>query len=158
MKKLNTQSLKLIAVALGSLYYIGVANAEYATTTHYVNMRTGPSIHYPPIKVVPEGTDVKVKKCYKYWCDIKYGPWTGWTNINFLQFNEQPAVIEIHEHESIWPDFFFGGHRHHHHYYYYRDERRHHRPPHEPHYTKPVPEPVPIKPLGYSPKTDPIYP
>ena len=118
MKKLNTQSLKLIAVALGSLYYIGVANAEYATTTHYVNMRTGPSIHYPPIKVVPEGTDVKVKKCYKYWCDIKYGPWTGWTNINFLQFNEQPAVIEIHEHESIWPDFFFGGHRHHHHHYY----------------------------------------
>ena len=83
MKKLNTQSLKLIAVALGSLYYIGVANAEYATTTHYVNMRTGPSIHYPPIKVVPEGTDVKVKKCYKYWCDINMDPGPGGQTLIF---------------------------------------------------------------------------
>lgn len=161
MKQINKKTFKIAAIGLGSLFTITAANAQYATTTHFVNMRTGPSVHYAAIKVIPEDTAVYVKKCYRSWCNVKYGPWLGWTSSSYLHFDHRLTVIEVHEHESILPDITIGNiERHyyhpvyHHHYPYYRhyynDDRRPPAPPPiPPRPTPPAPPPAPPTPDPY---------
>lgn len=54
------------------------AAAEY--TTADVNMRAGPSVRYPSLGTIPEGSFVEVTGCTRgyRWCDVRAGGRRGW--------------------------------------------------------------------------------
>lgn len=152
---MKTIYIKLLKT-LGAIGAIGIATsataqAEYASTTHYVNMRSGPSVHFPAIKVIPRGAAIKVNKCYRYWCNVKYGPFLGWTNVNFIHFlHDKPQIIEIHEREQVLPDFYFVE-PHNHYYYHHHYYRRHDDIP-----LPPPPPPMPLPPDAERTHPEPI--
>jgi uncharacterized protein YraI len=59
-----------------------------ATTTAWLNMRTGPGTGYPVILSIPVGGQVAVYQCTtnQTWCEVGYGGRIGWSSARYLNF------------------------------------------------------------------------
>ena len=81
------RSIALIVFLTGLLF----ATSAYAAngyTTANLNMRTGPSVHYPRITVIPVGSAVSIYDCTPghRWCSVGWRGYRGWASGRYLQF------------------------------------------------------------------------
>lgn len=75
----------LMVCALLAAPVAALAAEGYATAN--VNLRSGPSTAYPPVVVVPAGSDLEVYGCLAEtpWCDVAYGRIRGWMSGRYIQ-------------------------------------------------------------------------
>ncbi len=81
----------LVLLALPS-----VASAQImATTTTDLNMRAGPSSGHAIVGVIPSYHHAVVHGCTQdgRWCEVSYGPATGWSHARYLQFDQHVVAI-----------------------------------------------------------------
>jgi uncharacterized protein YraI len=64
-----------------------------------VNLRSGPDIDYPPVTVIPEGSELEIQGCTQgwEWCDVIAGNEgdRGWVAGNFIayDYNNRPVLV-----------------------------------------------------------------
>lgn len=77
----------MAAVAASTLGLPAIAEAAPAFSTGNVNMRSGPSTQYPPVIVIPVGSQVDIRGCLSSanWCDVAYAGYRGWVSGSYLQ-------------------------------------------------------------------------
>lgn len=91
-----------LAIA-AALCVAGIATPSAAATfegysTANVNQRTGPSVGYPVIQVIPANARVRIYGCLTgvTWCDTSFAGRRGWVSSRYLQIygvNRQPRPI-----------------------------------------------------------------
>lgn len=90
-------SLILAAAIVGSAL-LGNASAQagsYAPAE--ISMRAGPSMHYPSIGILPEGTDLNVLGCangYR-WCDIEASGRQGWVSGVHVEIDHDAQRLRV---------------------------------------------------------------
>jgi uncharacterized protein YraI len=77
----------MVAVAASTAGLPAIAEAAPAFSTGNVNMRSGPSTQYPPVIVIPVGSQVDIRGCMSSanWCDVAYAGYRGWVSGSYLQ-------------------------------------------------------------------------
>jgi uncharacterized protein YraI len=77
----------MAAVAASTVGLPVIAEAAPAFSTGNVNMRSGPSTQYPPVIVIPVGSQVDIRGCLSSanWCDVAYAGYRGWVSGSYLQ-------------------------------------------------------------------------
>jgi uncharacterized protein YraI len=77
----------MAAVAASTAGLPAIAEAAPAFSTGNVNMRSGPSTQYPPVIVIPVGSQVDIRGCLSgsNWCDVAYAGYRGWVSGSYLQ-------------------------------------------------------------------------
>lgn len=77
----------MAAVAASMVGLPAIAEAAPAFSTGNVNMRSGPSTQYPPVIVIPVGSQVDIRGCMSSanWCDVAYAGYRGWVSGSYLQ-------------------------------------------------------------------------
>jgi len=83
-----SRSLALLVFLFG-LLFAASAYAANGYTTGNVNMRTGPSVYYPRITVVPVGSAVSIYDCTqgRRWCSVGWRGYRGWVSGRYLRFS-----------------------------------------------------------------------
>ena len=81
--------LKAALVALG-VFTAGAAQAADAISTANLNIRTGPGTRYATLGSIPNGAPLTVRGCTSGygWCQVSYGPTSGWASSRYLAFRE----------------------------------------------------------------------
>ncbi len=94
--------LRKIAVA-GSvigLTFGTVAAAQASTsTTHNLNLRTGPSMHYHVRAVIPAGSHIDIHSCGSVWCVVYWAGQQGYVDGHYLVTHVThtvPALSHVH--------------------------------------------------------------
>ena len=80
--------LKLVAMlATGSMMILSPlsANAETATTTQNVNLRSGPGTEYERLATLAAGIRVDILKCETSWCRVAGQGIRGWVSAGYLE-------------------------------------------------------------------------
>jgi uncharacterized protein YraI len=97
------RSLALL-VLLSGLFFTASAFAANGYTTGNVNMRTGPSVYYPRITVIPVGSPVIIYRCTQgqRWCSVRWHGYRGWVSRRYLRFGDyRPRIY------APPPDIYF---------------------------------------------------
>lgn len=107
------------------------ARAEPAAVTYDLNLRSGPGLGYPVILTMAGGSIVEVGECYDgVWCEIEYGDYYGFANINYLDFAyyargyTPPAVVVLPRYYDPYTRYYRNKHKRKH----YRAKRHDHAP------------------------------
>ncbi|MEL6622228.1 MAG: SH3 domain-containing protein, partial [Pseudomonadota bacterium] len=81
-----------IAILVATLACIATAStaasaATPAVATTNVNLRAGPSTHFPVVKVVPAGARLVTFGCVKgyTWCDVSFAGNRGWLAARYVR-------------------------------------------------------------------------
>lgn len=154
---------QLGAISAIALLSVGSVYAQDAATIDYLNMRTGPGVSYPVVKVLPRNSIVHIDKCTNSWCKVYYGPLWGWTSKNHLNFasnNDYRVFYKIDEEETprniiVYDDPIFSFHHNHSHWAPYNHDRF--PPPPMPLPPRPMP-PAPPPPMPLPPHPMPPAP
>ncbi len=96
MKKI----LGVAAGALGAAIAVpGLAQAQSAYTTTYVNLRAGPGFDYPIITAVPAEVALQQYGCLNdwSWCDVSYGPYRGWMAGDYIAYVNDNRWVPLYE-------------------------------------------------------------
>lgn len=82
------KTLLAAAALFGAAFAAGAAQAEPGYTTTDVNLRAGPSIHYPVVITLPFDADLEIFGCLDAfdWCDVEWGRYRGWVAADYLGF------------------------------------------------------------------------
>lgn len=87
----------LIALAILAAGVSAASAATVAVSTANVNLRSGPSIGYPVLVVVPQGAEIVTYGCVSdyAWCDIAYGDYRGWVSADYIQvvYQGSPVIL-----------------------------------------------------------------
>ena len=84
--------MRPLVLALAVLVLTTASGWAYpATVTAGVNMRTGPGVGHPVIRVLPRGATVDVRRCRGNWCEVSYGNRRGFVSQRFLAQNRPPS-------------------------------------------------------------------
>ena len=77
-----------LLVFLTGLLFAASAFAAKCYTTGNANMRTGPSVYYPRIAVIPDDSPVTNYYCTQdqNWCDVRWHAYRGWVFRGYLRF------------------------------------------------------------------------
>lgn len=71
--------------------------ADPAFTTANVNLRAGPSVKFPTITMIPDGSPVMLHGCLESytWCDVSWHGERGWMAASYVQvhYRGRPVVI-----------------------------------------------------------------
>ncbi|MHC5307849.1 SH3 domain-containing protein [Bartonella sp. LJL80] len=147
---------------LGSILLAGTAaQAADAIATTTLNFRAGPGTGYAVRGSIPAGQPVSVRSCAGNWCQINYGPRTGWASSRYLAFRSSNDAYNSYTRPSsssfnviigsgYYDDRYWGRD-----YDYYRPRpphwNGHHRPPphwdgNRPHRPPPGMRPPPFRP------------
>lgn len=70
-----------------ALAFPGFANA-------HLNLRSGPSTHYPIVATMDYGARLEVHGCLEdvTWCDVNWGELRGWASADYIDVDETTAV------------------------------------------------------------------
>jgi uncharacterized protein YraI len=77
----------LRALTLAGALFLGVAlptPVEAAYTTGWVNIRSGPGMHYPVVYIAWPNVPFDVHDCGRYWCSITYNGVEGWISARWV--------------------------------------------------------------------------
>jgi len=99
MTPLRTLGATAIALA-GLLVATFAASAAPATANVWLNVRTGPGLHFPVVDTLRPGQLVDASSCTRGWCRITQAGPHGWASANYLTFRAGPR----HPHNPR-PDF-----------------------------------------------------
>ncbi|WP_163266390.1 SH3 domain-containing protein [Chelativorans alearense] len=73
------------------------ASAADAYTTTNVNMRAGPSTHFPRITTLPAGAAVTIYGCTRSWdwCDTSWRGLRGWVSAHYLEslYDDRRVIV-----------------------------------------------------------------
>src|SRR5262249_7424157 len=67
-----------------SLTMVTASAAATTETTNELNLRSGPSVHYSVVAVVPTGSSIDIVSCDSDWCNLTWGKYQGFTEGRFL--------------------------------------------------------------------------
>ncbi|HEY0180227.1 MAG TPA: SH3 domain-containing protein [Dokdonella sp.] len=141
--------LAKLACAGVCLFLPLLAHAYDGIVTANVNLRAGPDIGYPAVRVLPAGVPVAIQGCLDgwTWCDVVAGPDRGWVAGTYLEnvYDGRRVVVTDYGARIGIPVVAFALGAYWDHYYrgrpWYRErsvwERRrfgHRPPPRPPHY------------------------
>ena len=87
----SVRSAALIAGVVVSVFP-AVAYATNTHTTHNLNLRTGPGIHYAVATVIPAGSTVDIVSCGSRWCVLHWAGHQGYSDGNYLLTHVTTAV------------------------------------------------------------------
>lgn len=89
-------ALAVVALMLCALAPRG-AWAFAATVTTRAHLRSGPSIEYPSVAMLPPGITVQVYGCEQNygWCDASLGPDRGWVDAAYLQMASPSGPVVL---------------------------------------------------------------
>jgi uncharacterized protein YraI len=68
------------------------ASAKEERTTSNLNLRTGPSRHYPVAAVIPAGSLVNILSCGTEWCHLSWAGKLGYSDARWLVQHVTVAV------------------------------------------------------------------
>jgi uncharacterized protein YraI len=80
MKKLI---LVIAAISLQAAISTASAGEPYRPNT-YLNVRSGPSVDYQIVGVIPPGAGVSLGDCVGEWCHMHWRAVSGWVNSRYL--------------------------------------------------------------------------
>ncbi|MEM7776145.1 MAG: SH3 domain-containing protein [Pseudomonadota bacterium] len=86
----------LLAIGAACIFGATAASAAApAVTTTDVNLRAGPSTHFPVVNVVPNGARLVTFGCLAdySWCDVRFGGVRGWLAARYLFLPQRRAVV-----------------------------------------------------------------
>ena len=75
----------LLATGLALILLPSSANAETATTTQNVNLRSGPGTEYERLATLATGIRVDIIKCETSWCRVTGQGIRGWVSAGYLE-------------------------------------------------------------------------
>ncbi len=104
---MTNRSVALL-VLLSGLLFSASAFAANGYATANVNMRTGPSVYYPRITVIPAGSPVTIYHCTQAlrWCNLRWRAYRGWVFARYLEFDDYRPRIYVPP-PAIYFDFDF---------------------------------------------------
>jgi uncharacterized protein YraI len=76
------RKIVFLALAAASLYTTASQARPYPDT--YLNVRSGPSVDYEIVAVIPPGAGVSIDQCFDSWCYIGWRGVSGWVNRRYL--------------------------------------------------------------------------
>jgi uncharacterized protein YraI len=91
------QKLILAAMLAGAALF----NSQSAIAGSYavteINMRAGPSTHYPSIGILPEGISLHVFGCTKgyRWCDVEASGRRGWVSAAYIDVDYDAHRVRV---------------------------------------------------------------
>lgn len=100
MKHVKSLAAAMVASLIASLTIMsptGAAAATAAVSVTNVNMRAGPSTHYPAVITLPVSASLTVYGCTANtnWCDVSWGRDRGWVAANYIQvsYRGAPTIV-----------------------------------------------------------------
>jgi uncharacterized protein YraI len=71
-----------------------------------INMRAGPSTHYPSIGIVPEGTALNVYGCTRgyRWCDVAASGQRGWVSAAYIEIDYDARRVRVPAYAHVAPE------------------------------------------------------
>ncbi|HTJ56360.1 MAG TPA: SH3 domain-containing protein [Devosiaceae bacterium] len=105
--------IKILAGGLvGAVLALGAsaAQAQTATATGAVNIRSGPGINYPVVNSLQPGQQVEIQRCTGSWCLVAAPGPDGWAARRYLSSSTatiyvQPQVVEPYYGYNDYPDY-----------------------------------------------------
>lgn len=88
----------ILAAAIAGAAFLGKNTAQagsYAAAE--INMRAGPSTHYPSIDILPEGIPLNVAGCtngYR-WCDVEAAGRRGWVSGAYIDIDYESQRLRV---------------------------------------------------------------
>jgi uncharacterized protein YraI len=88
----------ILAAAITGAAILGNTTAlagSYAAAE--INMRAGPSTHYPSMGILPEGLPLKVVGCTKgnRWCDVEASGRRGWVSGAYITIDYEARRLRV---------------------------------------------------------------
>lgn len=87
-------TLAAAMACITSLSTVASAAAPAVATTN-VNLRAGPSTHFPVVRVVPAGAHLVTHGCVKgySWCDVSFAGNRGWLAARYVRLTGPGVVV-----------------------------------------------------------------
>ena len=90
-----------LAAGLGLAVFAvpGLAQAQNAYTTTYVNLRAGPGFGYPVVLAVPPNSGLLSYGCLGdwSWCDVSVGNYRGWMSGEYIAYVYDNRWVPLYE-------------------------------------------------------------
>ena len=93
---MNVKSLFATALVLAA-FASPAAAANSAQTTTTLNLRAGPSTHYPVVTTIPTSSSVVLYGCNANvtWCDTAFGRHRGWASAKYIKVASGGSVVVV---------------------------------------------------------------
>lgn len=83
------------SVSLMSMISVGAQSAIYASTTDYLNLRTGTGTNYKVLKVIPKNASVIIKDVYSGWVKVQLSDGTvGYCSSDYLDVKTKAKTTD----------------------------------------------------------------